>query len=252
MKVLISPLGLSPGAVSGLYYALQREMGIKVDKVITISTNDPKGVRSCKRVLEDLFFEQGVEYDSHSIPFADLRWDGAVRAFCKELAATLAVVKQDEIYLGISAGYASMGALALLVARQNQAVDEVYHLWVGDELQQMGYIDRFGDLTPEDQERVLQSRGGFLTVIPIEEIDQRLEWLTAAGDEHDDQLRHKEIESLRKRIATRSRNLNTLEERAAAYGPDAPLKLLNDIEAEKKAVDDIQERLTELGATDTR
>jgi len=245
-KVLISPLGLSPGAVSGLYYALQREMEIKVDKVITISTNDPKRVRSCKRVLEDLFFKEGVDYDSHSILFADLRWDGAVRAFCKDLAATLAVVKQDEVYLGISAGYASMGALALLVARQNKAADEVYHLWVDDELQQMGHIDRFGDLTPEDQEWVLQSRGGFLTVIPIEGTNQKLKWLAAASDEHDAQLRQKEIESLHKRIETHSRNRNILEERAAAYGPDVPLKLSNDIKAEKERFDEIQQRLSEL------
>ena len=246
MKVLISPLGLAPGAVSGLYYALQREMGVKVDKVITIGTNDRK-VRSCQHILEDRFFEEDVDYDHHSIPFADLRWDGAVRAFCKELAATLAVAKQDEVYLGISAGYASMAALALLVARQNQTVDEVYHLWVDDELQQMGHIDRFGSLTPEDQERVLQSQGGFLTVIPIEQTNQRLQWLTDTSDEHDGQLRQKEIESLHKRLAIRSRNLNTLEERSAAYGPDAPLKLLNDIKAEKEAIYDIQKRLAELG-----
>lgn len=247
MKVLISPLGLAPGAVSGFYYALQREMEVKVDKVITIGTNDTK-VRHCRRVLDDLFLEEDVDYDPHSIPFPDLRWDGAVRAFCKELAATLAVAKEDKVYLGISAGYASMGALALLVARQNKAVDAVYHLWVDDKLQQMGHIDRFGDLAPDDQERVLQSRGGFLTVIPIKESDQRLEWLTDPSDEHDDQLRQEEIKSLHKQLLTHSRNRNRLEERAAAYGPDAPLKVVNDIEAEKEAIRGIQARLDELGA----
>jgi len=248
MKVLVSPLGLTPGAVSGLYYALQREMEVKVDKVITIGTNDLK-VKACRRILDDLFYEEEVDYDPHSIPFPDLRWDGAVRAFCKAVAATLALVEQDEVYLGISAGYASMGALALLVARQNRAVDVVYSLWVDDELQQMGHIDRFGTLTPEDQERVLKSLGGFLTVIPIKGGDQRLQWLTAPGDEHDDQWREEEIRSLHKQLSIHSRNRNRLEERIAMYGPDAPSKLLNDVETEKEAIRTIQERLKELGAS---
>ena len=248
MKVLISPLGLSPGAVSGLYYALQREMEVKVDKVITIGTNDLK-VRACQRILEDLFLEEKVVYDPRPISFPDLRWDGAVRAFCRTMAAALAEVAEEEIYLGISAGYASMGALALLVARQNRAVDVVYHLWVDDELQQMGHIDRFGELTPEDQERVLKSLGGFLTVIPIQESDQRLQWLTAPGDEYDDQLRWEEIESLHRRLLIHSRNRDRLAERIAMHGSDVPLKLLNALEDQKEAIRAIRERLAELGAS---
>ena len=216
MKVLISPLGLSPGAVSGFYYALQREMEVKVDKVITIGTNDTK-VRHCRRVLEDLFWKEDVQYDHHSIRFPDLRWDGAVREFCKTVAVMLSLAEKDDIYLGISAGYVSMGALALLVARQNKAVDVVYHLWVDDEFQQMGHIDRFKELAPDDQERVLQSRGGFLTNIPVAESDQRLQWLTDRSDEHDGQLRQEEIESLRKQLLVHGRNRNRLEEREAAH-----------------------------------
>jgi hypothetical protein len=248
MKILVSPLGLSPGAVSGLYYALQRELEVKVEKVITIGTNDPK-LRGCRRILEEVFWKEDVDYDAHSIPFADLRWPGAVRAFCKEVAATLTLAEEgDEIYLGISAGYGSMGALALLVARQNQEVDEVYHLWIDDELQQRGHIDRFGQLAPEDQEQVLQSRGGFLTVIPIVEGDQQLRWLTSRSSEHDGQLRQEEIESLSKQLEIRSRNRNRLQERAAAYSTEAPLKILNDIKAEEKAIRDIKARLDQLGA----
>lgn len=248
MKILVSPLGLSPGAVSGLYYALQRELEVKVDKVITIGTNEPK-LRGCRRILEEIFGEEGVDYDAHSIPFADLRWPGAVRAFCKDVAATLALAEEgDKIYLGIAAGYSSMGALALLVARENQALDEVYHLWIDGELQQMGHIDRFGQLSPDDQERVLQSLGGFLTVIPIAEGDRRLRWLTDRSSEYDEQWRQEEIESLRKQLEIRRRNRNRLKERAAAYGNGVPLKILNDIEAEEEAIRDIAARLDHLGA----
>jgi hypothetical protein len=247
MKVLISPLGLSPGAVSGLYYALQRERDVEVDKVITIGTNDPK-LRGCKRVLEDVFGMEKVDYDHHSIPFPHLRWDGAVRAFCKEVAATLASAQEHEVYLGISAGYASMGALALLVARQNQSVDAVYHLWVDDELQQMGHIDRFRNLTPEDQEQVLRSLGGFLTVIPIKEADQRLQWLTDPGDEHDERVQQEEIKDLREICQIHVRNRGELEKRIAMHGPgEAPLLLLNQSQAAQEAIRDIEARLAELG-----
>jgi hypothetical protein len=247
MKVLISPLGLSPGAVSGLYYALQRERGVKVDKVITIGTQDPK-LRGGKRVLEDVFGREKVDYDHHSIPFPHLRWDGAVRAFCKEVAATLASAQEHEVYLGISAGYASMGALALLVARQNRSVDAVYHLWVDDEMQQMGHIDRFATLAPEDQEQVLRSLGGFLTVIPIKEADQRLQWLTEPSDEYDEQGRQMELKNLRETRLFYVRSCSELEKRIAMHGPgEAPLILLNQFQAAQEALHAIEARLAELG-----
>jgi hypothetical protein len=248
MKILVSPLGLSPGAVSGLYYALQRELGVKVDKVVIIGTNDPR-LFGCRRILEDLFREEGVDYDTHSIPFADLRGPGAVRAFCRYVAATLAIPDEsDEIYLGISAGYGSMGALALLVARENKAVDEVYDLWIDDETQQMGHIDRFGQLAPEDQVRVLQPLGS-LTVIPITAGNARLQWSTDRGSEHDGQLWQKGIESLRKRLALHRRNRDRLQERAAAYSKtEVPLEILNKIDAEEEAIRDIEASLEQLGA----
>jgi hypothetical protein len=55
---------------------------------------------------------------------------------------------------------------------------------------------------------MLQSRGGFLTVIPIAEGDQQLQWLTSRSSEHDEQLWQEEIESLSKQLEIRSRNRN--------------------------------------------
>lgn len=56
-----------------------------------------------------------------------------------------------------------------------------------------------------------------------------------------------ETKSLRQRLVQHSGNLNKLKEQAATFGAgQAPLKLLNDMEAEEKAIDKIKKRLREL------
>jgi len=92
---------------------------------------------------------------------------------------------------------------------------------------------------------IRQGMGKTLSRVVLEEALRQPAKQTVTA--YDDQLRQKEIDSLHKRLSIRERNLSYLEERKAAYGPDAPLKLLNDIEVEKEAIRDIRARLTKLG-----
>jgi len=57
-----------------------------------------------------------------------------------------------------------------------------------------------------------------------------------------------EIESLRRQLDIYRRNLMYLEERRAAYGIDAPLNLLNQIDYMQEQIAKIEARLRELGA----
>ena len=52
-NVLVSPLGKSPGAVSGVYFALKAE-GIKIDTVFTIGTRD-REVLEARGYLQKIF-----------------------------------------------------------------------------------------------------------------------------------------------------------------------------------------------------
>ena len=60
--VLVSPLGLAPGAVSGVYFAL-REEGFDIGKVITVGTSDRHVQRAAKRYLTPLLKHEGVDYE---------------------------------------------------------------------------------------------------------------------------------------------------------------------------------------------
>ena len=62
------------------------------------------------------------------------------------------------------------------------------------------------------------------------------------------ELKRQEIESLRRQLAQHHSNLNTLREQASLYGAgQTPLNLLNQIKAEEEAIDEIEDRLQELG-----
>lgn len=71
MNVLLSPLGFAPGAVSGLYHALEREEEIRIGRVITISTTHSQ-VKAAARVLERHFDSLGVAYHPQYIDDAEL------------------------------------------------------------------------------------------------------------------------------------------------------------------------------------
>jgi len=57
-----------------------------------------------------------------------------------------------------------------------------------------------------------------------------------------------EVKRLKDLLAIHKKNLHRLEEKAAMYGMDAPIYLINQIDLEKGEIDEIEKRLEKLGA----
>lgn len=146
--VLISPLGRSPGAVSGLYYALREhpDRPVGVTQVITIATSDPL-VQAAGRVLSELFqYEQAqgapVSYRVKPITAQEFRGgEQDIGPFVAQLGRFIQQVRErgDTVHLGVTGGRSGMGALAALAA-QLYGAHYLYHLWVDENIEQEGQI----------------------------------------------------------------------------------------------------------------
>lgn len=165
MNILLSPLGLSPGAVSSLYHALEDE-GTHVDRIITVSSStrqDPKtnlAVLYLAEYLKSNGFpyaptdESGKDRDNRQFEGSDLIQEREVFAFMGlvEQALQDARAAGDRVYLGIAGGRKSMAALATIAA-QLHGVEALYHLWVDEEIEKWGTVDELRKLDRNDERR---------------------------------------------------------------------------------------------------
>jgi len=145
-RVLVSPLGLSPGVVTGAFYALRDEGYGTMDKVVTIGTGKDL-VRLCEKEIatELKEFEQEcgthVEYEARHIAANEVRNADDVRAFAELLEALLQEheARNDMIYLSLTGGHKSMAAAVALAAQLHKPA-LVFHLFVEETVQQGGDI----------------------------------------------------------------------------------------------------------------
>jgi len=155
MNILISPLGLAPGAVTALYHALQEQAGISIDKVITVSTNDPL-VDQASKVVKRWLNRHGVDYEAQSTGTPELLEDRSVYRFAR-LVGRLIVQHRaagHAVHVGVAAGRSSMAALASLSVWLNGA-NGLYHLWIDRDIEDRGDVRHFYELSVEWQQRVL-------------------------------------------------------------------------------------------------
>ena len=138
--VLISPLGFAPGAISGVYFALEKQK-VKVTQVITVGTAHSH-VRNAAATLESLFRQVGgVNYKPCYIDAQDLR--GRERDASGPFAARMGLYIQQAhdskqvVHVAVTGGRSGMGALAALAAQLYRA-DYLYHLWVDEEIEREG------------------------------------------------------------------------------------------------------------------
>jgi len=140
--VLIAPLGLSPGAVSGLAFAL-RANNFPISQVITIGTSHAD-VQIANNEL-DKFFEYvpEIEYDGRkSIISTDLRGKNqSCEAFIKAIGQKIRQrIKSGAIvHVGVTSGRSGMGALASLSASLYNA-HHLWHFWVDDTIADRGNV----------------------------------------------------------------------------------------------------------------
>lgn len=151
-NILISPLGRSPGAVSGVYFALQAR-DVDITKVVTVGTSHPDVIAASRNYLARLFNHLGVIYDPIHLPEQELRNE---RRSVMPYAGMMGLVTQNaknegaEAHVAVTGGRSGMGALAALAAQFYGAV-KLWHLWVPAEIEQGGTVDQLrGLVSPQD------------------------------------------------------------------------------------------------------
>jgi hypothetical protein len=148
-EVLVSPLGRSPGAVSGVCFALEKQRHIKIDKVVTVGTSHPDVQTAASNYLVPLFASLDIDYDPIHAPEPELRHGlRHVKPYVAlvELALQNAQEEDNRVHVAVTGGRSGMGALAALAANLYGA-DHLWHLWVKPEIEEGGTIDKLFGLT---------------------------------------------------------------------------------------------------------
>jgi|GEM_PF-2419424 hypothetical protein len=145
--VLISPLGRSPGAVSGVYFAL-REKGFNIDRVVTVGTSHPVVIRASQDFLSRLFAALDVEYEAIHLEGLDFTSERKIvmlhtRRMGVEIERARAAGGQ--VHISVTGGRSGMGALAALAA-QFYGASHLWHLSVPLEIEKMGDTEQLAGL----------------------------------------------------------------------------------------------------------
>lgn len=177
-NILLSPIGKAPGAVTGIYHALaEQNPPVIIDHVVLLSTAMPRVKEACDFVKNDLGQDKitvlplrGVSQPSH-----DFNDEATVLNFIQLANAVLDHGRRagDNIYIGISGGRSSMGALATLSAYVYGAAG-IYHLWVDEEIENHGMIEQLADMLPSEYKVFLRppQEKCRLVSIPLAPFDQ--------------------------------------------------------------------------------
>lgn len=140
-RVLLASLGLSPGAVVGLYDALNQP-NQPVTRVITFCPAN-REAREAVGLCRDEFERRGVPYTNRFLDAEDISSDGDAKEF-KGMFSQLLQDNLDrgaEVLVGITGGRTIMGALMAIVV-QTVAPERVsmYHLDVDYEIARDGQL----------------------------------------------------------------------------------------------------------------
>ncbi len=139
--ILIAPLGFSPGAVSGLAFALM-EADHPISQVITLGTSHPDVIASAQ-ILKTLFYEMGdMAYTPLHIRAKELREeDDSANSFVSQMGLALKEANKDgnTVHVGVTGGRSGMGALAAL-ATNLYGADHLWHFWVSEDIEKGGRL----------------------------------------------------------------------------------------------------------------
>ncbi len=143
---LISPLGMSPGAVSGVAFALRRGVSegdniihYPISRVVTVGTSHSE-VKEASQCLQPLFAAAGIEYHAEFITQEELKGnDQSVPNFVTRLGDLFDRYRDEKLHIAVTGGRSGMGALAGLAASLYGA-DFLWHLWVPETIEAKGHI----------------------------------------------------------------------------------------------------------------
>ncbi len=173
MKILVALLGLAPGTVTGVFYALQREGYGIIDRVVTLTTNSPDA-DTCERLIREELerWQQQtggkVSYKPERITARDLEDVSSTNEFQDRIARILQRERmggRNQVFLSVAGGRKSMAALAV-VAAQLHPPDRMFHLYVSDELERQGDIHNL-QMNPGLIEKCLRPEPSDYTLVEI-------------------------------------------------------------------------------------
>lgn len=164
-NILLSPIGRSPGAVTGIYYALaEQKNAIQIDTVVLLSTAMPQVKRAAK-LVKQVLSSDGVQTVALPLraaenrrPSHDFNDEATVLDFIQLANAVLdhgSRAEGDQVYIGISGGRSSMGALVTLSVYVYGAAG-IYHLWVDEEIEKRGDITQLLQMRPSQYMPILR------------------------------------------------------------------------------------------------
>lgn len=140
-RVLLASLGLSPGAVIGLYHALAAS-GKPAGRVVTFCPAR-REIQQAVGLCREEFAGLSVPYANHLIDAENIASDGDAREFKAVFTVLLkeALAAGAEVMVGITGGRTIMGALMAMIV-QMEAPEQVslYHLDVDDDIAQDGQL----------------------------------------------------------------------------------------------------------------
>jgi len=179
VRVLISLLGLSPGVVTGAYYAFYHGWGIErpvqVDKVVTLGTSE-RGMERLENEVAREFtrwrHEENVQvqYDETCrirIKAEDVNNEDSISQFQARLIELLCEYQNDEAYLVVAGGRKSMAALAATVVQvYGKGVQGMYHLYIDQELEEDG-SSRFWVIDSQRRQQVMRPPDGQCWLVQI-------------------------------------------------------------------------------------
>ncbi len=143
--ILLSPLGMSPGAVTGAAFALRQQEPIT--RVVTLSTNHAK-VRLASQFVAEVLASaaQPIDYSPEFLDSPELRRiDDTATTYMTRFEMLIQEAQQQmgsdgKVHVAITAGRSGMGVLAAWAASMYGA-DKLWHLWVSEDIELRGHVD---------------------------------------------------------------------------------------------------------------
>lgn len=140
--ILISPLGFSPGAVSGMAFALI-DANYDIERVITVGTSH-NDVLTAADYLRELFDDTQIQYEADHLTATELRdIDRTAGTFSAKIGLHIQQASQSgyTVHVGVTGGRSGMGALAS-IAGILYGADHLWHLWVKEAIEKGGQVSQ--------------------------------------------------------------------------------------------------------------
>jgi CRISPR-associated protein (TIGR02584 family) len=207
MNVLICLLGLAPGVATGAYYALSRDRGVPIDRLVTLTTRHPQASDCENEIAVELRRWQrestgaAVEYDGIAIlpepeqldnvaareayrktlanemadacrlriPRPDVNDEADVAIFREAILALVRdVYREHNLYLCVAGGRKSMAGIAAIAAQlYGDSVRGLYHLYISEELERDGGLDVLHFLPDQQKRRVFRPQTGEVRLVDL-------------------------------------------------------------------------------------